>query len=79
MITSPMLSVPSRLSRVGLEHYRQKFETLLTQLTIEAEDWAASGEPLAGESIVCMGPKSSLMYYGHSKKAVIAGDETLFG
>jgi len=74
LITSPMLPIPKRLSRFGLEHYRQKLETLLTQLTGEAETWAASGEPLAGESMVCMGPKSSLMYYGYSKKAVLQND-----
>jgi len=74
MITSPMLPIPQRLSRDDLEHYRQKLETLLTQLTDEAEAWAVSGEPTAGESIVCMGPKSSLLYYGYSKKAVLADD-----
>jgi lysophospholipid acyltransferase (LPLAT)-like uncharacterized protein len=71
IISSPMISIPHRLSRFDREHYQQKLETLLTQLTDEAEAWAVSGEPLAGESIVCMGPKSSLMYYGYSKKAVI--------
>jgi hypothetical protein len=60
-----------------LEHFRQKLETLLTQLTDEAENWAVSGEPLAGESITCMGPKSSLMYYGYSKQAELAEDLTL--
>ena len=74
IISSPMISIPQRLSRSSLEHYRQKLEMLLTQLTDEAEAWAASGEPLAGESIVCMGPKSSLMYYGYSKKAVVPDD-----
>ena len=69
IISSPMLSVPERLTRDALEHYRLKLETLLTQLTDEAEAWAVSGEPIAGESIVCMGPKSSLMYYGYSKPA----------
>ena len=71
IISSPMISIPQRLSRFDLEHYQQKLETLLTQLTDEAEAWAVSGEPLAGESIACMGPKSSLMYYGYSKKAVM--------
>jgi len=76
IISSPMLSVPKRLSRLDLEHYQQKMETLLTQLTKEAESWAVSGEPLAGESIACMGPKSSLMYYGYSKKATLEDDWT---
>ena len=74
IIASPMLSIPKRLAKDDLEHYRQKFEILLTQLTDEAEDWAASGAPVAGESIVCKGPKSSLMYYGCCKKAVLADD-----
>ena len=74
IISSPPLPIPKRLSREDLEHYRQKLETLLTQLTDAAESWAVSGEPLAGESIICMGPKSSLMYYGYSKKAVLEDD-----
>jgi len=69
LISSPMLSIPQRLSRNEMEHYQQKLQMLLSQLTDEAEAWAVSGEPMAGESIVCMGPKSSLMYYGYSKKA----------
>jgi len=69
IISSPMLRIPGRLSRNDLEHYRQKLETLLTHLTDEADSWATSGAPLSGESIVCMGPKSSLMYYGYSKQA----------
>jgi len=71
IISSPMISIPHRLTRFDREHYRKKLETLLTQLSNEAEEWAVSGEPLAGESIVCMGPKSSLMYYGHSQQAVL--------
>jgi len=74
IISSPMFSIPKRLSRSDLDHYQQKMETLLTRLTEEAEAWAVSGEPLAGESIVCMGPKSSLMYYGYSKKAKLGDD-----
>jgi len=74
LITSPPLTIPKRLTRFDMDHYRQKIEVLLNQLTREAEDWAVSGEPVAGESIVCMGPKSSLMYYGYSKKAVLADD-----
>ncbi len=65
IISSPYLNVPSRLNKADLEHFRQKFETLLNDLTIEAENWATSGEPVLGESTVCMGPKSSLMYHGY--------------
>jgi lysophospholipid acyltransferase (LPLAT)-like uncharacterized protein len=74
MISSPMIDIPKKLSKADLEHYRQKLEMLLTHLTVEAESWAVSGQPLAGESLVCMGPKSSLMYYGNSRKAVVPDD-----
>lgn len=70
MITSKMLHVPKRLTKPDLEHYRLKFETLLNDLTLIAEHWAQSGSSILGESTVCMGPKSSLMYYGYSRKAV---------
>jgi lysophospholipid acyltransferase (LPLAT)-like uncharacterized protein len=70
-IISPQFPVPADLDKNGLESFRQKFETQLTRLTDEAEHWAISGEPLLGESLVCPGPKCSLMYYGYSKPAVI--------
>ena len=66
IISSPFLDVPNRLNKLDLEHFRQKFETLMNVLTAEAESWAESGEPLLGESTVCMGPKSSLCYYGYN-------------
>jgi lysophospholipid acyltransferase (LPLAT)-like uncharacterized protein len=69
MITSPLLSVPPKLDKDGIEHYRQQLETNLTLLTKAAEDWAISGEPMCGESVVCPGPKCSLMYYGSDKRA----------
>ncbi|MDR3182781.1 MAG: DUF374 domain-containing protein, partial [Planctomycetaceae bacterium] len=71
IISSPFIPIPQRLSKPDLEHYRQYCETLLTDLTDRAERWAASGNHIAGESAVCMGPKSSLMYYGYSKCAEI--------
>ncbi|GHT23795.1 hypothetical protein FACS189419_08220 [Planctomycetales bacterium] len=71
IITSPFIDIPPKLSKSGLEYYRQKCETLLTELTGEAEAWAASDNHIAGESVVCMGPKSSLMYYGYSKPAEV--------
>jgi lysophospholipid acyltransferase (LPLAT)-like uncharacterized protein len=69
-IWSPKLDVPANLDKNGMESFRQKYETLLTRLTDEAEDWAASGEPLLGESVVCPGPKCSLMYYGYDKPVI---------
>ncbi|MDR2704563.1 MAG: lysophospholipid acyltransferase family protein [Planctomycetaceae bacterium] len=71
LIFSPQFPVPAKLDKNGLESFRQQFETQLTNLTDEAEQWATSGEPLLGESLVCPGPKCSLMYYGYSKPAVI--------
>ncbi|MDR0337684.1 MAG: lysophospholipid acyltransferase family protein [Planctomycetaceae bacterium] len=70
-IMSHKFPVPANLNKNELEIFRQQFETQLTRLTDEAEQWAISGEPLLGESIVCPGPKCSLMYYGYSKPAII--------
>ncbi|MDR3198629.1 MAG: lysophospholipid acyltransferase family protein [Planctomycetaceae bacterium] len=70
-ILSSQFPVPADLDKDGLELFRQRFETQLTYLTEEAENWAASGEPLLGESLICSGPKCSLTYYGYSRPAVI--------
>ncbi|MCL2744357.1 MAG: lysophospholipid acyltransferase family protein [Planctomycetaceae bacterium] len=69
MILSPMFNIPPQLKKDDLEHYRLKMETTLTQLTDFAEEWAVSGATLKGESVICPGPKCSLMYYGADKKA----------
>lgn len=71
MIFSPLLNVPEKLRKDDLEYFREKFETVLTQLTDEAEDWATSGTPKQGESIICTGPKCSLMYHGYNRQATI--------
>lgn len=75
VIASPPLHVPNDMEKTDLEHFRQKIEFLLNDLTNEAEAWAESGEKFLGESIVCMGPKSSLMYYGYNKQAAVARKE----
>ncbi|MFZ5832872.1 MAG: lysophospholipid acyltransferase family protein [Planctomycetota bacterium] len=43
-VPSPAIWVPPELDRSGIEHYRQRIETLLNRLTDEAERWAASGD-----------------------------------
>ncbi len=65
IISSPFLTVPGKLNKPDLEYFRRKLETLLNDLTLAAEDWATSGEPVLGESTVSMGPKCSLMYHGY--------------
>ncbi len=42
-ITSPQIHIPADLDRDGVEHYRQYVETLMRDLTQEAEAWAESG------------------------------------
>lgn len=37
------IHVPEDLDRQGIEHYRMRIEQLLNHLTLEAENWAASG------------------------------------
>lgn len=69
MILSQMFYIPPQLKKDGLEFYRLKLETALSQLTDFAEEWAVSGATLKGESVLCPGPKCSLMYYGADNKA----------
>lgn len=48
-IIGPEMYVPSDIQREGMETYRLSVESLLTNLTLEAEDWAASGAHRQGE------------------------------
>lgn len=48
-ITTGEIFVPDNLDRDGLEHYRLRIEELMTRLTTEAEDWAATGTRRQGE------------------------------
>jgi lysophospholipid acyltransferase (LPLAT)-like uncharacterized protein len=48
-VVSPAITIPANLDRDGLEHYRQRIETLLTRLTDEAEAWATAGTSKIGQ------------------------------
>jgi lysophospholipid acyltransferase (LPLAT)-like uncharacterized protein len=43
-IFGPPLTIPKKLDRAGLEHFRSAIEQLMNQLTWEAECWAESGQ-----------------------------------
>lgn len=43
VVGSPPIQIPPGLDRDGIEHHRQLVERLLTELTAEAESWAAGG------------------------------------
>ena len=48
-ISGPLLRLPQRLDRDGVEYYRQRVERLLNRLTLEAEAWAESGTSKLGQ------------------------------
>jgi lysophospholipid acyltransferase (LPLAT)-like uncharacterized protein len=48
-VVSPAILLPCDLDRAGIEHYRQRVETLLNRLTLEAEAWAESGTQKVNE------------------------------
>ncbi len=48
-IIGPAVHIPTGLDREQLETHRQRVERLLTDLTLEAEDWAVSGARRKGE------------------------------
>jgi len=49
-IFGPRISLPRKLDRDGLEDSRQRIESLLIDLTEQAETWAESGQRLAGQT-----------------------------
>lgn len=42
-IFGPRIVIPQGLRREGIEQFRARIETVLVRLTLEAEDWAATG------------------------------------
>jgi lysophospholipid acyltransferase (LPLAT)-like uncharacterized protein len=48
-VMGPAISIPSGIDRDQLESHRQRVEQLLTDVTLEAEDWAKSGAHREGE------------------------------
>jgi len=58
-ILGPAINIPPNLDRQQLEASRCRVERLLTDLTLEAEDWAASGARREGE--VCERPTGRIL------------------
>ncbi len=48
-ILSPPMMIPAEVDRAGREHYRGRLESLLSTLTDQAEQWAATGQSMVGE------------------------------
>ncbi len=72
IIISGDIRVPPDADRETIEHYRQKIEVLLNDLTGLAEHWAESGETIPGQSRKEAGPKYSLFYHSTPREAEIA-------
>ncbi|MGI9427485.1 MAG: lysophospholipid acyltransferase family protein [Bythopirellula sp.] len=70
-IIGPEMHIPAKIERDGLETYRQDIQRVLNDLTLEAEDWAASGTHRQGE--VCERPRTKVMQ--HSQKLLTHVDE----
>ena len=51
-IASPRIQIPADLDRDGIEHYRQRIESMLNRFTREAEYWAESHTSKLGEVAV---------------------------
>lgn len=55
-VLSPAVHLPPDLDRDGIEHYRQRMETLLERVTREAEAWAEAGTAKIGDMTPLRGP-----------------------
>ncbi len=62
-VVSGDINIPDHLTREELEFYRKKVECHLNFLTEQAEDWAATGDSIEGESNLLPGPKYSILYH----------------
>jgi lysophospholipid acyltransferase (LPLAT)-like uncharacterized protein len=49
LVMGPRMQIPHRLTRSGLEYYRQQVEDVLLRLTFEAEAWAEAGSHKQGQ------------------------------
>ena len=56
-VVGPEIFIPPNLDRPGVEHYRQRMEHLLRQMTDEAEAWAEAGTRKVEE--VAIRPKAA--------------------
>jgi hypothetical protein len=61
VITSPAITIPGRLDRDDLEHYRSGVERLLNRLTLEAELWAETGTAKVEEVAIHRQPAARLL------------------
>lgn len=55
-VVSPEMHIPPNLDRAGIEHYRQRVQTMLNRLTCEAEAWADSGTQKINEETALRRP-----------------------
>jgi hypothetical protein len=51
-VIGPPIVLPPDLDRHGVEHYRERVDEMLNRLTLEAEEWAASGTRKPEERVV---------------------------
>jgi lysophospholipid acyltransferase (LPLAT)-like uncharacterized protein len=58
-VVGPEIAVPAGLDREGLEHFRQRTESLMNRLCEDADAWAASGASWKGEVTVSFRVKGS--------------------
>ncbi len=64
-VVGPAVTIPSGIDRDQMECCRQSVERLLTDLTVEAEDWAASGARRQGEVCERRRPRIPLARQSH--------------
>lgn len=79
LIVGPRMQVPPDLDRKGLEHYRQKIETTMQQLTDEAESWATSGSRRVNQRVIHSSPAFHVFRRHHptTVAATVDASETL--
>ena len=71
MIFGPKIRLPRKMSREELENSRIKIQDLITNLTVQAEDWAASGADMEGQQPFVRARRISKLYFDRPKSTVV--------
>ena len=71
MIFGPKIRLPRKMSRESLEQSRLKIQGLITDLTVQSEDWASSGAEMQGQQPFVRSRRVSKLYFDRPKPTIV--------
>ena len=71
VVFGPKIRLPRKMSRDELENSRLKIQELITGVTVQAEEWAKSGDDLAGQQPFVRSRRVSKLYFDRPRPTVV--------